>query len=164
MSSNIWETAKEMELQGKTFYEEQAAFTPLKELRGTFARLAVEEQKHYELFDKLSKEQSVEPLSDPDTLGNAKEVFKSLRSSFDVAAVQEDAVTAYGKALKMEEGAIAYYSDAMSKVSTDNQKAALAAIIEEEKKHVRLMEAISEFVRRPKEWLENAEFTQIDAY
>jgi rubrerythrin len=97
------------------------------------------------------------------TTVKAAKLFGKMAAKSKIADEKENAVKAYKEALAMEKQAVKYYSG-MLKQCEEPQRAALSLIIEEEKNHLALMEALIDFARKPQEWLENAEFNHLDDY
>ncbi len=161
---DVWEFAKQVEVEGKQYYEKLAEDSAIGEIAGVFSFLASEEQHHWEIFDSMSKGMKAPELKDSDAVGDAKAAFEKLSKQFDMPEVIEDSETVYSKALDLEHKSIDLYQNALSKAETSEQKAAIEYIIQQEKKHARIVEAIMEFVRRPKEWLEDAEWYHLDKY
>ncbi|MFP4417857.1 MAG: ferritin family protein [Chitinivibrionales bacterium] len=161
---DVWEFAKQIEVEGKKYYEKLAQDSAIGELSGVFSFLASEEQHHWEIFDSMQNGLKTPELKQSDAIGDAKSAFEKLSRQFDMPEVIEDPETVYSKALDLEHKSIDLYQDALPKAETDEQKAAIEFIIQQEKKHARIVEAIMEFVRRPKEWLEDAEWYHLDKY
>ena len=159
--STIWDQAKQMELEGKVFYEKAAEESPISQTKAVFELLAEEEQTHYSLFDSFSKAEAVE-LKDSVIGRSIKEAFQELAP--DAVGDVSSAGEAYEKALELEKNAVAFYTDGLGSCANDAEKKALEQIITEEKKHVQICESLIEFVSRPGEWLENAEFNHLDDY
>ena len=59
----VLEMAKEIELKGKNFYKANARHYKEKELGEFLLKLAEEEQEHYDIFDRMSKEVKAESES-----------------------------------------------------------------------------------------------------
>ena len=161
--ADIWEFAKEIEVQGKAFYEKMANDTAIEELAGAFHFLAGEEQRHYNIFDSLQKGIPA-PDAKAGQIGDVKSAFEKLSKSFEKHEVIEDSESAYEKARSLEEKSIEYYQEVLSKVSDPAQKAAVETILAQEKKHAEIVDSLKEFVKRPKRWLENAEWYHLDRY
>jgi rubrerythrin len=162
--SSVWETAKSMEKQGMEFYRAQAAAAPNAELKGVFNLLADEEKTHYEFFERIKKKMPAGGVGPSDTIGKVKEAFAAMTAGFATPDVLKTAATVYHKALGMEQGAVEFYSAALSTAKGPAEKKALEAVIEEEKRHVRIFESLLDFVARPDLWVENAEFSKIEEY
>ncbi|MBN1549891.1 ferritin family protein [bacterium] len=156
--------AQKMETEGKAYYEKMAAETPIAELKGVFAFLAHEEQRHYNLFHALAQKSELPKKDNENSLAEKiKEIFGQLTTSFSVPEIIYDYQAAYNKALQMERESVKYYTEALESAEPD-QKAVLEIIIKEENAHVKLIESLIDFVENPKVWLENSEWHHLDAY
>lgn len=161
--------AKEIEMKGFQHYSELAKTADTKEISSIFGYLAKEEKRHYKIFDSWQRNVNIPPLGKSNILRNSKLAFRKLAKHFNtlgVSAVNRD--DAYGKALSFENKSIDLYTNALNKI-TDNvefeeQGNMLKVIIDQEKKHARLITALMEFQRHPGEWLENAEWNHLDEY
>ena len=161
---NILQNSIDIERQGKEYYLILARQTPLPELAGIFNFLAGEEQKHIEQFEALTKKVRPDPLPESTALENAQKVFSKMTAGFAIKESLEDYVTAYQKARDFEQKSIDYYQGALSQKLHADQCAVFTYILKQEQAHLHLMENLIEFVRRPKEWLENAEWNHLDEY
>ena len=104
----------------------------------------------------------------PDDVAVVAEIFGRISEAFNNdevgAFALNDAVSAYGTALSMENRSVEYYQSMVDSVSDESQKNVLIWIIREEKRHAKIVQGLAEFVRRPKEWLENAEINHHETY
>ena len=162
--STIWEKAKDIETKGRDFYIELAGKSSREEVASIFKVLADEEQKHYDLFDSLEKQLEVGELPKSTSISDAKEAFARLASAFKTEDPVEDAESTYAKALELERTSVEYYNSILEQLDDGKQKEAVKTIIGEEQRHERIVEGLMEFVRRPKEWLEDAEFYHLEEY
>lgn len=162
--STIWEKAKNIETEGREYYTKLAGESSREEVAGIFKLLAQEEQRHYDLFDSLEKHFEVGELPQSTAVKDAKDAFAKMASAFKAEDAVEDAETTYAKALELERNSIEYYNSILGQLDDGKQKEALKRIIGEEQKHERIVQGLLEFVRRPKEWLENAEFYHLEEY
>lgn len=162
--SDIWQEAKDIETKGKAYYEELAEMTPVEEVKSVLKVLAGEEQKHYDLFDSLQKGMPPEEAAAADVGKIAKEAFEKIAKEFQVPAGLSDAEEAYRKALSIEQASVEYYTELLGKVDDKLQQSAIETVISEEKRHEKLVLGLLEFVRRPKEWLEDARFYHLEEY
>ncbi len=160
----ILDLAKEMEIQGRDYYHELANETPIESLTGIFQFLASEEQKHFDIFNSLDHGSKVATEGPSELVSRAKEVFSGLSENFRMPEAIYDYEAAYRKALDLEKKSIAYYTEIKSKLSDPGEIPTIDFIISQERIHARLMETLMEFVRKPKIWLENAEWNHLDAY
>jgi rubrerythrin len=161
---DILEFSKNMELEGSDYYLKLAHDTQNPELSGVFTWLAQEELEHYNLFASWKDNAPPIPGTGTDILGKVKSIFTGMAAGFNKPEVMFDAEIAYRKALELEHGSISHYRAAREHVQTQDEKMLFDFLVHEELKHVRLIENLIDFVRRPKEWLENAEFNHLDDY
>jgi rubrerythrin len=161
--ASIWKLAKDMEKEGKAYYAKLAAASKNPEIATIFTFLAKEEAVHLKTFEKMEKGMKVASRLTSEPTVKALKLFGKMAAKSRIAAEKESAAKAYKEALAMEKQAVKYYSGMMKKCNTI-QKTILSLIIEEEKKHVVLMEALIDFVRKPEAWLENAEFNHLDEF
>ncbi len=161
---DIWQFAKDFEKEGQRYYEKLALESTIPELAGVFSFLAQEKKRHFEILDNLQKNLQPDPVKNGSAFEKAGDAFKKLASGPDVPDVIEDAESVYRAALQLEKKSIEYYAQAVDKVDSDDQRAALEFILEQERTHVRVVEAVIEFIGRPREWLENAEWTHFEEY
>ncbi|HUI92369.1 MAG TPA: ferritin family protein [Chitinivibrionales bacterium] len=156
------ELAKNIEQEGKRYYEKLARETPVPGLSGIFKLLAGEEQQHYELFNSWRNTTFPHPSSSGTVSAEAKRIFAGLSSHFSFPETVYEYSKAYSKALEMERKSITLYEDMLAKSPSSPQKEILTYLIQEEQKHEHLVEHLLEFVAEPKTFLENAEFNHLD--
>ena len=164
---NFLHLAQEIELQGFNHYNKLADATPVKEISGIFRFLAREEKRHLEIFEALDRNADIPAVEDTGISEYAAKAFEDLSGHFKTAGVPALSHNdAYEKALGFEDKSIRFYTDALNgnDLSDESQRTVLESIIEQEKKHARLITSLMEFQRHPGEWLENAEWRHIDAY
>lgn len=161
---NIWEVAKKMEQEGKLFYEKLSAESTVKELTGVFDFLIEQEQLHYDTFCKFEEGEDVTVEEQVSALVKAKRIFSDITPDFKAPEGLSIVAETYEKAKSLETKTIRYYTSLLDNVDTPERKKILEKIIDEEKSHEALMTALIDFVSRPAEWLENAEFTNLDEY
>jgi rubrerythrin len=159
---DILEFAKKLEREGEAYYSHLAKTTPIKALAGIFTLLSHEEHYHYTIFESWKKEIPNAPPIESGILGKAKEVFAHLAKNAGACDSIMDFEKAYAKALELEQKSIDFYTDAQAKTNVPEHRTLFKFLIKEEKKHAVLMENLIEFVKRPKGWLENAEFSRLD--
>ena len=97
----------------------------------------------------------------------AQKTFQSLTEHFKTAGAP--AIShgdAYEKALTLENKSIELYAGALKDALLKEESAVvlLRAIIDQEKKHARLIASLLEFQRNPGEWLENAEWRHLEEF
>jgi len=160
---NVYEYAMEMEKVAEAYYRDLSAQTEDEGLKHVMDMMAAEEAKHYLIFKKMASNESFElPVST--IVKDVKATFQSMKDSGRTFSFKMDQLHMYRKAKDLEDKAYAYYTDAAEKTADENEKQALRKIAQEELRHVTLLDNIVEFVNRPNQWLENAEFNQMEEY
>jgi len=159
----MFELAKNIEKEGVEYYQELARNTKSKQLAGVFNLLAEEENKHYNLFDAYQSSQTgPDTFEKRDIIASAKSIFKSL--SKESYSPKKDYDAAYQKALMLEKNSITFYKNALKDTNDQAVKNIINVIIEEEGKHYKIISSIIDYVKRPVEWVENAEFNHMEEY
>ena len=164
MTDNVFEVAKNMELEGEEFYKKLADETAIDELKGVFHFLAEQEKEHFTFFEYMQEEKTSTYQQTKNAITAAKEAFKKITPNFKAPDSPEAVESAYTNAVNLEKNSIAYYTSLLNTIDEDEQKQALQWIIEEEKKHQIIMESMVEFSTAPKQWIENAEFNLLDEF
>jgi rubrerythrin len=159
---DIFEFAKQMELDGKAMYEEEAAKVNNPGLKKILLMLAEEEQKHYDLFDAMKNSGDLGVLPSI-SMSAIKNVFQEIKDSGEKIELPENETEFYKKALEIEQKSEQFYRSEAAKQSGNVQET-MIKIAEEEHRHAILMENMIQFVNRPNEWVEHAEFNHIEDY
>jgi rubrerythrin len=151
--------AMEVEKQGIDHYSHLADNCQVRELKGIFEFFMREEQRHYEIFDALQKNEKLPDVAHTDVKKRAREVFQQLTAdikSLGVPAI--DHGDAYQKALTLEKNSISVYQNMLQEIEDEGFKKQLKFIIEQERFHLLFVQSLMELQRHPYEWLENAEW------
>lgn len=160
---DIFEFAKEKEKYAEEFYRDRAAKSPDKGLAEIFLLLANEEEKHFDLIEKMQAEVPAE-LTETTVLSDATAIFEKIREGAMKFSFDRSELELYKEAQKIEQNARDYYLDKADQVEVQAQKDIFIKLAEEEKKHYFLLDNIIDFVSRPQQWLENAEFHHMEDY
>ena len=160
---DIFEFAKEKERYAEEFYRDRAAKSPDKGLAEIFLLLANEEEKHFDLIEKMQAEVPAE-LTETTVLSDATAIFEKIREGTKKFSFDKSELELYKEAQKIEQNARDYYLDKADQVEVQAQKDIFIKLAEEEKKHYFLLDNIIDFVSRPQQWLENAEFHHMEDY
>ena len=158
----IFEYAMQMEKDGEDFYRGLAEKVSNKGVKVILTMLADEEAKHYKLLSKAQSEEM--GLPETTILADAKNIFEQMKESgekFDVGVGQEEL---YREAQEIEEKSRDFYLEKSEQVEEGYHKGLFLKLADEEKKHYLLLDNITEFVSRPSEWLEDAEFYHLEEY
>jgi rubrerythrin len=166
---DILELARGIEKKGEQLYLDMAAQSPVQEITSIFCFLAAEEKIHYELLQAMSQHTTLPPIGKSSILSESKTAFKTLSEQFTKpGTIAIDREYALGTALELENKSISLYEKAIAEliIGPENERSrkVLKQLIEQEKNHVRLIEALMDFQRHPYEWLENAEWRHLDEY
>ena len=159
---NVYEYAMKVEKDGEMYYRELASKTNDKGLKSILNMLAEEEVKHYVVFDKMNKHQTVPTQPQVDVFSSAKTIFEKMREENSSSSFTEDQVEFYKKALLSEENSYKFYTEKALLIEDAEQKAAFLRIAEEERQHMVLIENLIEYISFPERWMENAEFNHMD--
>lgn len=159
---DIFKFAMQMEMDGKRFYETQAAKTSDPSLREILTTLAEEEQRHYEFFAKLRNgetENATRELNGKTkTLEKVQNIFVEMSNNNDNTTFGDDDLAAWTEALSIEEKAEKFYRDKAAEESDANKKRLLNLIADEERNHVHMIDGVLTFMKHPQSFAESAQF------
>jgi rubrerythrin len=163
---NIFEHAMKMEEDGRAFYLEHAEKTSVPELKRVLVELAEDELKHYNIFKAMRDEQPVEYHDSEKTtiLSTVKNVFEELKAEKKELSFQRGAKSIWEEAREVERKAEEFYREKANEVSDETQKHILNRIADEEHRHWVTMENVIQFLERPQQWLEDAEWSTLEDY
>jgi rubrerythrin len=164
---NIFEFAMQMEKDGEQYYRELAGQNISPGLAKIFTMLANEEVKHYKVVERLNERLGVDRLADTRILENVKNVFAEMKDAEQPLLIDATQETKnYLKARDIEAESVRFYEEKAREAPGAPQFQIFLQLAAEEKKHLRIMENIVEFVSRPEpgNWLENAEWYHLDEY
>jgi len=160
---DILQFAMQKEKYSEDYYRQLAAETNNKGLQKIFNMLADEEAKHYTVVEKM-KSKIPERVSKTDVLSDAKDAFKQMKEAVDKFSFEASQVQTYKKAQDIEKESREFYLQKANEVQDRCQKGIFRKLAEEENKHYFLLDNIIDFVSRPEQWLENAEFHHLEDY
>ncbi len=160
---DIYEYAMKLEKDGEGYYRELVIKVDNPGLKTILTMLADAEVRHYNTFRSMKNN---EPVSVPDTtplLTEVKNIF--VRMKEEEKAITENAsdIDLYRKAQDIEKKTEEFYTEKSAEVPAA-QKPIFLKIADEERKHYLILENIINFVSRPFEWLENAEWYHLEEY
>lgn len=160
---DIFEFGMQMEKDGEKFYRDLAKKCGDKGLENILNMLADSEVTHYKVLKEM-KEKTDPALTQAPILKDVKNVFARMGEeqkgfNFDIAQVD-----LYKKAQDLEKQSEDFYCEKASEVSNDVQKEIFMKIAVEEKDHWLILDKVIDFVSRPEQWLENAEWNQLGEY
>ena len=161
---NVFDHAIKLEQDGKTYFERLAADTKSAELKNIFTLLAAAEGEH------LATMEAMKSGADP-AKAESKALDKSCTIKNDFTKLLEQRETAaelrgdpdgYKHAIKALEEEIRLY-EVMAKNETNEETRKLVLqIIEEEKRHLSIIENIYDFLESPHTYLAWGEFSNLN--
>ncbi len=157
---SIFDIAKKLEKEGEDYYRKLAEETPVTELKGVFKFLADQEKDHYDFFDKLAKNEKPSIEDPAESIQLVKVAFEKISANFENTGLVKNAEETYEKAIVAENNAIQYY-ETLLKEANEQQGESIQLLINEEKNHKLVLESIVEFIRKPKDYLEDAEYSRL---
>ena len=161
----VYEHAMQMELDGKKYYEECAEKVEFPYLKQVLMELASDEVKHYEIFKAMRDniDPEFEESAQTKIFTSIKNVFQILKDENKEFSFAEDSIDIWTHALEVEKKAEEFYRQAASNISDPKQAAILLRIADEEHRHWISIDNVINFLNRPSQWLENAEWHHADS-
>ncbi|HAM52266.1 MAG TPA: rubrerythrin [Nitrospiraceae bacterium] len=153
----------EMEGDAERHYRTLADKATNPGLKSVMLLLAEEEARHYEYYKSLAKGDDTGPDSSR-LISAVTEVFLAMRQREDTSGIEISQVALYKKALEAEREHYEFYRRKAAEAEKDADRQMFLMISEEEQRHARVLESVIEFVSRPEEWLENAEWYHLEEY
>lgn len=159
---DIFEFAMQMEKDGENYYQQLAQNAANKGIKTILTMLADEEVKHYTVLAKIQTQRP--GMAETVILADAKSVFQQMKESGEKLELNAGQAELYKQAQEIEEKSRDFYLEKSNEVTEDYQKELFLKLAEEEKKHYFLLENMIDFVSRPQQWLENAEWYHLEEY
>jgi len=161
---DIYEFAIKFEQENQEFYDEFAEKCSHTSLASVFKNLADEERKHERIIRQMRDKKELEAV-ESDILPEAKAAFDEISKDLpENEILPTEQVDVYKKAIAIEEKSIEFYTEQAEKAEDAEIKAAFERLAEEERKHEKIMDNITEMVNRPNTWLEDAEWYHLEDY
>ena len=160
---DVYDFAMRMEKDGEDYYRECAAKTASAGLSGILLMLAEAEVTHREVFRRMKKREEA-AFPDSALLDQVKNVFIGIREREGAVGARSSEVELYRKALELERKSWELYGSAADQAVSPAEKLLFERIAVEERRHYRIVEGIIDFVSRPEQWLENAEWHHLEEY
>jgi len=160
---NIFEFAMQKEKYSEHYYRRLADDANNTGLSNIFTMLADEEAKHYSVVEQM-KSKVPENVCNTDVFVDAGNVFKRMKEGANKFSFEASQVETYKKAQEIEKESREFYLQKADEGEDRSQKDIFQKLAEEENKHYFLLENIIDFVSRPEQWLENAEFCHLEDY
>ncbi len=159
---DIIEFALKMELDGKSFYERQAAAESDPELKKILETLAHEEESHYRFFRTFKDNPNLPPSADtfgtPDAVDRVKNIFEEMSQQEEAKKFGDKAVSVWKEAMRIEERAVNFYSTQAKEETDPARKQLLLRLAEEETKHVHMIDGVLMYMKDPATFAASAQF------
>ena len=159
---DIFEYAMQMEKDGEVYYRHLAEQTFNADLRSILIMLADEELKHFNIIKDIQKGKL--EVVKTTVLDDAKNIFVLAKESGQVFDLDIGQIELCRRVQDIEVKSRNFYLEKSNEVEQEYQKEIFLKLAEEENKHYFLLENIIEFLSRPEQWLENAEFFDLEEY
>jgi rubrerythrin len=160
---DIYQFAKQMELEGEQFYRKLALQTENPGLKNILLILADDEENHYQLIEKLQTD-SEPTVLDTQSLANIKSFFFEIKEAGADFGLEITQKAVYQQALENEEQSLNFYLDQAKAASSNVVRDLFLKLCDEERQHYLVLEEVIDFISRPETWIENAEFYHLEEY
>ncbi len=160
---NVYDYAMQMEKDGENYYREGASRSAHKGLTRILTMLADAEVIHYNVFSKM-KEGT--PWQSPDTtiLKDVKNIFVRMKEEGQLESIGVSEIDLYTKAQDIEKMTEDFYRERAAQTENPTERETFLQVAGEEKKHYFILQQIIDFVSRPEQWLEDAEWYHLEEY
>lgn len=152
----------QMELDGKKFYESQAADQNDKQLMEILLILAEEEQKHYNYFRTLKENESQstdKPVEfQKSNLSNIKNIFVQLSEMGKQVEFGNENQEIWREAMRIEEKAEKFYREKANEETDEQRKRLLNRIADEEHNHIHMIDGVLAFLKYPDTFAQTSQF------
>jgi rubrerythrin len=155
-----------MEEDGRDFYLRHAETTTIPSLKSVLVELAEDELKHYNLFKAMRDGLPAEYRDSEQTriLSTVKNVFETLKAQNTDLNLKNDARKLWEEAQDIEKKSESFYREKANEIDDQKQKQILNRIADEEHRHWVALENVIRFLDRPQQWLEDAEWSNLEDY
>lgn len=160
---DVYDFAMQMERDGEAYYREVSSKTASAGLSGILLMLADAEARHYELFRDMRAREDV-ALGDSPLLEGVTNIFARMRETEGASGARSSEIELYRKAQDIEKKSWEFYESVAAQSSSPGERLLLERVAVEERRHYRILEGIVDFVSRPEQWLENAEWHHLEDY
>ncbi|MBI4859668.1 MAG: ferritin family protein [Candidatus Riflebacteria bacterium] len=161
---DILEFAMDKEKEAETLYRELARKAPHEGFRNILLSLADQEAQHHDLVKALRASDPAGPPPQSNILLDATSMFQSMAQEVVEFNFGQDEIALYETARDLEEKERDMYLDKARVAATEHERQLLLRLADEEDRHRRLLDNVVDFLGRPRQWLENAEWTHLEPY
>jgi rubrerythrin len=166
---DIFDFALQMELDGEKYYRDLAEKVKHDDLKKVLEGLAEDEQRHYKII-QLAQSQTFNLIADSSLSGIPNVFSRNKDKAFVpendlIAKLKDEQSDVYRAALLKEEESAALYKKLQEDSKQPEAKRIFEKLMQEEEKHVEVIENIIEMLNHVNDWVEAAEFNpKRDAY
>lgn len=144
---SIYEFALKMEQDGRNYYREVAQRCEDEWLKGIFEFLALEENKHYNIFKNMKNKVKELEFSNSDG-EKCLNIFQTKSKEELLKSLSQVQTDIYVSAAEDEKNSISLYEKMLEEVETEEERTQILSIIEEERKHLKFMQEIIELMHK----------------
>lgn len=159
---DIFKFAIQMEKDGEVFYRQLAGQVSESGVQEILTMLAEDEAKHAQVIEQMKTKAG--KMAETQILDRAKNIFRRISAFNEPFDFEHGHEALYRQAIELEQKSIDFYLDRADQSDHPDHKALFEQLADEERRHHRLLEGLADFVSRPKQWLENAEFCHLEDY
>ncbi len=160
---NIYEFAMKMEQDGEKFYRDAVRTCGNKGVATILTMMADDEVKHYRAFEAM-KNNADPAYSSTLSLESVKNVFEEIRDQGGELDLNTSQIDLYKQAQQVEKRSEEFFLEKAAEVDSLVHKKIFLSIAAAEREHFKLLGHVIDFVNRPNEWIENAEWHHLGEY
>ena len=149
--------ALQMELDGEQYYLKQASLNKGNAMNRAFQLLADAEKMHARLLRSRLAGEDNKWAEDLLSAGSVN-LFTNKADFKRSAEVLPGQLEVYVVALEMEQKSIDLYQEMLDEAKDEKTVQLLQFLLDQEHEHFNLFDELTTLLRRPRDWVENAEF------
>ncbi len=143
--------ARQLEVDGRTFYLEAAGKASTEPLRKMFASLADDESNHLEWLDKFAPGVESAGAANEALYGKLKDVFAATAGAKAAEGSGSD-IEAIDVAIGMEDKSVEAYAEWVEKGDSEEIRGLGEVLVGNERFHRQLLENAREYLQNPGDW------------
>lgn len=125
--------------------------------------LVADHGRHAETLEKMRDQARVD-MSKTEAFREARKLFEKMQKDKEVFSCDIDQLRLYREARELVQKKQKLFEETVGRMESEENRALLKELAEEEKKQASVLDNIIEMVNRPNTWLEDAEFVHLDEY
>jgi rubrerythrin len=165
VTMDVLNFACKIEQESIDFYKDLSRKESAGSISGIMLFLSAEEIRHLEIIKSWQAHSQAPQIIDAEiAMPDPAKVFKQLADYYQKDGIPaRDYYDLYERAFLFERKTLRFYA-ALAKRYTDERSTILRKIMAQEKSHAFFFKNMLEIIKRPGEWLENAEIYHLDEY